>query len=186
MDHKSAAYSRHTLLLLKRILYFTTWFGDRTYHFLFLFLSFMICCFIVQVKFIKSTIMWIKKALLPFWLSRGQHDVAPKVNLRNSLFADNKACISKRSIHPGFENRGQMSPQVQNNGTLQKGLMSSNFFKEIKIKKLNIAFLLNTLDEIGPSICPKHCLGQGAEWYDGKINPKIPISWNLFIQGIIS
>ena len=34
--------------------------------------SFMICCFRVQAKFIKSTSMWIRKARLPCWLSRCQ------------------------------------------------------------------------------------------------------------------
>ena len=65
--------------------------------------------------------------------------VAPEVNLRNSLHADNKA--GKQGIHPGFETQGKCHHKSKTgiSMALQKGLMSSIFFKKIKIKNLNIA-----------------------------------------------
>ena len=39
-------------------------------------------------------------------------DVTLEVNLRNPLHTDEEAC--EQGIHPGFENPGQMSPEVQN------------------------------------------------------------------------
>ena len=82
--------------------------------------------------------------------------VAPEVDLRNPLYAYNKA--HKQGIHSGYETVGKCHHKSKTGVPYQKYWCPPNFLK-IKIKKLNIALLLNTLDGIGPSIYPKHCLG---------------------------
>ena len=56
--------------------------------------------------------MWIKKALLPCWLS-GSAGIAPMVTLRNPLHAGDKACKW------GIQNRGT-SGQTKRNYVLEK------------------------------------------------------------------
>ena len=51
--------------------------------------------------------------------------VAAEVNLRNPLYADNKA--GKQGIHPGFEIQDRCLHKSKTMA-LQKGLMSSNIF----------------------------------------------------------
>ena len=55
------------------------------------------------------TIMWIKKAHLPCWRSRGQQ-VSPEVNLRNPLCTGKKICKPRNPTW--FWNPGKMSPEV--------------------------------------------------------------------------
>ena len=53
--------------------------------------------------------------------------VAPEVNLRNPLHADNEAA-HKWENHPSFETQGRCYQKFKNKGIQEKGLMSFKIF----------------------------------------------------------